>query len=123
MTSRRTVPPDVLFVNGASSAGKTSLIRAVQDLVPVPYLHVGLDHFFASVPEPWGAGGPGLYSGAGFAYQACERSADGLPRTEITVGPAGATMLAAYRRSLGTLLEHGWRLALDALALWGGAGG
>ena len=43
MTSRKTAPPDVLFVNGASSAGKTSLIRAVQDLVPVPYLHVGLE--------------------------------------------------------------------------------
>jgi chloramphenicol 3-O phosphotransferase len=116
MTSRRAAPPDVLFVNGASSAGKTSLIRAVQDLVPVPYLHVGLDHFFASVPEPWG-GGPGRYSGAGFAYQACERSADGLPRTEITVGPAGAAMLAAYRRSLVTLLEHGCRLAIDELLL------
>ena len=53
MTSPRNGPPDVLFVNGASSAGKTSLIRAVQDLVSVPYLHVGLDHCFASVPEPW----------------------------------------------------------------------
>jgi chloramphenicol 3-O phosphotransferase len=117
MTSRRTAPPDVLFVNGASSAGKTSLIRAVQDLVPVPYLHVGLDHFFASVPEPWGGGGPGRYSGAGFAYQACERSADGLPRTAITVGPAGAAMLAAYRRCLVSLLEHGCRLAIDELLL------
>jgi chloramphenicol 3-O phosphotransferase len=54
MTGERTGAPDVLFVNGASSAGKTSLIRAVQELVPVPYLHVGLDHCFASVPELWG---------------------------------------------------------------------
>ncbi len=56
MSSHQSAQPDVLFVNGASSAGKTSLIRAVQDQVPVPYLHVGLDHFFASVPEPWGGG-------------------------------------------------------------------
>jgi chloramphenicol 3-O phosphotransferase len=117
MTSRKTVPPDVLFVNGASSAGKTSLIRAVQELIPVPYLHVGLDHFFASVPEPWGGGGPGRYSSAGFAYQACEGSSDGLPRTAITVGPTGAAMLAAYRRSLVALLEHGCRLAIDELLL------
>ena len=117
MTSRKTAPPDVMFVNGASSAGKTSLIRAVQALVPVPYLHVGLDHFFASVPEPWGGGGPGRYSGAGFAYQACASSADALPRTAITVGPAGAAMYAAYRRSLVTLLEHGCKLAIDELLL------
>ena len=115
MTSRKTAPPDVLFVNGAASAGKTSLIRAVQDLVPVPYLHVGLDHFFASVPEPWGGGGPGRYCGAGFGYQACASSADAMPRTAITVGPAGAAMYAAYRRSLVTLLEHGCRLAIDEL--------
>jgi hypothetical protein len=95
MTSRKTVPPDVLFVNGASSAGKTSLIRAVQDLIPVPYLHVGLDHFFSSVPEPWGGGGPGRYSGAGFAYQACEGSDDGLPRTAITSESGFATKAAA----------------------------
>lgn len=117
MTSRRTSPPDALFVNGASSAGKTSLIRAVQDLVAVPYLHVGLDHFFASVPEPWGGGGPGRYSAAGFAYQTSASSADALPRTAITVGPDGAAMYAAYRRALVTLLEHGCRLAIDELLL------
>jgi chloramphenicol 3-O phosphotransferase len=117
MTSERNGPPDVLFVNGASSAGKTSLIRAVQDLVPVPYLHVGLDHCFALVPEPWGGGGPGRYSAAGFAYEACRPSSDGLPRTAITVGPVGAAMLAAYRRSLVTLLQHGCLLAIDELLL------
>jgi chloramphenicol 3-O-phosphotransferase/integrase len=117
MTSRKIAPPDVLFVNGASSAGKTSLIRAVQDLVPVPYLHVGLDHFFASVPEPWGGGGPGRYSGEGFSYQACESFADALPWTAITVGRAGAAIYAAYRRSLVTLLEQGCRLAIDELLL------
>jgi hypothetical protein len=30
-----------------------------------------------------------------------------LPRMAITVGPVGAAMLAAYRRSLVTLLQHG----------------
>jgi chloramphenicol 3-O phosphotransferase len=117
MPYRRVGPPAVLFVNGASSAGKTTLIRAVQDLVSVPYLHVGLDHCFASVPEPWGGGGPGRYSAAGFAYESCIRAGDGLPQTSIAVGPVGAVMLAAYRRSLVTLLQHGCRLAIDELLL------
>jgi chloramphenicol 3-O phosphotransferase len=116
MTGKRTGGPDVLFVNGASSAGKTSLIRAVQELVPVPYMHVGLDHCFAAVPDPWGGGGPGRYAAAGFAYRSYD-GVDGLPRTEIAVGPAGAAMLAAYRRSLVTLLQHGCRLAVDELLL------
>ena len=103
-------------MNGASSAGKTWLIRAVQGLVPVPYLHVSLDHCLASVPEPWG-GGPGRYSAAGFAYEALKPSSDGLPRTAITVGPVGVAMLAAYRRSLVTLLQQGCLLAIDELLL------
>jgi chloramphenicol 3-O phosphotransferase len=55
VTTRNSIPPDMLFVNGASSAGKTSLIRAVQDLVQLPYLHVGLDHR----PPPMGRRRPG----------------------------------------------------------------
>jgi chloramphenicol 3-O phosphotransferase len=116
MSRQRAGAPDVLFVNGGSSAGKTSLIRAVQELVPVPYLHVGLDHCFASVPEPWGGGGPGRHSAAGFAYRSYPGD-DGFPRTEIAVGSAGAAMLAAYRRSLVTLLQQGCRLAVDELLL------
>lgn len=117
MTERRAGPPAVLFVNGASSAGKSTLICAVQDVVSVPYLHVGLDHCFASVPEPWGGGGPGRYAAAGFAYESCIRAGDGLPQTSIAVGPVGTAILAAYRRSLVTLLQHGCRLAVDELLL------
>jgi chloramphenicol 3-O phosphotransferase len=116
MASKQIDAPDVLFVTGASSAGKTLLIRAVQELHPVPYLHVGLDHCFSSIPEPWGGGGPGRYSAAGFAYRSYV-GGDGLPRTEIAVGPSGAAMLAAYRHSLVALLQQGCRLAIDELLL------
>jgi chloramphenicol 3-O phosphotransferase len=117
MTGLEKDPPDVLFVNGPSSAGKSSLITAVLDLSAVPYLHVGLDHFFASVPDQWGGGLPGRYAREGFAYQPCQTSTDDLPCTAITVGTTGAKMYAAYRRSLVTLLEQGCRLAIDELLL------
>jgi chloramphenicol 3-O phosphotransferase len=117
MACKRAGPPDVLFVNGASSAGKTTLVRGVQDLVSEPYMHVGLDHCFAAIPEPWGGGGPGRYSAAGFTYESYIAAYDGLPRTSIVVGPTGAAILAAYRRSLVTLLQRGCRLAIDELLL------
>ena len=81
----------------------------------MPFLHVGLDHLFAAVPEPWGSGG--AHRSDGFAYRQFTGQPDGLPRTEITVGPAGDAMLRAYRRSLVTLLRHGSRLAIDELLL------
>jgi chloramphenicol 3-O phosphotransferase len=111
----RGFPPQVIFVNGASSAGKTSLIKAVQEQATVPYLHVGLDHCFATVPAPLGS--TGRARAEGFAYRPSVSLSDGLPRTEIAYGETGAAILRAYRRSLVTLLEQGCRLAIDELLL------
>jgi chloramphenicol 3-O phosphotransferase len=107
----------VVFVNGASSAGKTSLIKAMQRLAPVPYLHVGLDHCFATVPERWAGGGQGPFQAEGFAYRQFRPGRDGLPRAGISYGPDGAAIMSAYRRSLVTLVEQGCRLAVDEMLL------
>lgn len=37
--------PDLMLVNGPSSAGKTTLCRALQAAIPAPYLVVGFDDF------------------------------------------------------------------------------
>lgn len=40
------MPGRVILVNGASSAGKSTLCRAVQNVLPAPFLHYSLDLFF-----------------------------------------------------------------------------
>ena len=35
----------ILFLNGTSSAGKTTLSRALQELLDEPYQHIALDQF------------------------------------------------------------------------------
>lgn len=40
----------VIFLNGASSSGKSTLARALQDCLEKPYLHVSEDMFFATLP-------------------------------------------------------------------------
>jgi chloramphenicol 3-O phosphotransferase len=49
-----------IFLNGASSSGKTAIAKALQETVTEPYLHVALDAFFDMVPiryvvgeNPW----------------------------------------------------------------------
>ena len=37
----------VIFLNGPSSSGKSSIARALQRLLAEPYLHVGVDYFLA----------------------------------------------------------------------------
>lgn len=37
--------PDVVVVNGPSSAGKTTLCRGLQEAITHPYLYIGFDDF------------------------------------------------------------------------------
>ncbi|MCB0092442.1 MAG: hypothetical protein KDE54_31355, partial [Caldilineaceae bacterium] len=41
---------DVIYLNGPSSAGKTSLARALQSLLPGYYLHIGIDMLIEMMP-------------------------------------------------------------------------
>jgi len=43
-------PGTVIVFNGASSAGKTSIAKALQTKLGTPYLHVQLDAFRAMEP-------------------------------------------------------------------------
>jgi chloramphenicol 3-O phosphotransferase len=45
MTPPETRWPDLIFVNGPSSAGKTILCRALQSAIPEAYLCIGFDDF------------------------------------------------------------------------------
>src|SRR5512138_366272 len=44
-------PGNILLLNGASSAGKTSLLRALQECFEEPYLEAGIDKFIWMLPE------------------------------------------------------------------------
>jgi len=54
--------PQLILVNGPSSAGKTTLCRALQDAIPHPYLVTGFDDFVFMVP-------PRYYRGANTSSQ------------------------------------------------------
>lgn len=50
--ARRATPPGrVIFLNGASSAGKSTLARELQRVLPDLYLHLALDTFLRQLPE------------------------------------------------------------------------
>lgn len=43
----------VVFLNGTSSSGKTTLAKALQERLPEPYMYVSLDNFFHMYPEKY----------------------------------------------------------------------
>jgi chloramphenicol 3-O phosphotransferase len=53
-------PGRIIFLNGASSSGKSTLAKAMQRALPEPFLHVSSDHLVASgmLPERRDPQGP-----------------------------------------------------------------
>ncbi len=45
------MPGTIIILNGTSSSGKTSLVKAMQTLLPEPYLDAGIDHFIWMLPK------------------------------------------------------------------------
>jgi chloramphenicol 3-O phosphotransferase len=41
----------VIYLNGASSSGKTSLSKKLQDILPDNYLHIGIDTLISMMPQ------------------------------------------------------------------------
>ena len=75
--------PDIFLVNGPSSAGKTTLCRALQTEIQKPYLVVGFDDFiFMSAPR--------YYRGADTSRQNEGDAFTALGVEMVTTSPAGA---------------------------------
>jgi len=82
----------MIFLNGCTSAGKTSIAQALQARLDPPHLHYGIDDAFAMLPLR-------LHDHAdGFFF---DRDVRGLVR--LNHGPFGAATLRAYRRAAAVI--------------------
>jgi chloramphenicol 3-O phosphotransferase len=43
----------VIFLNGISSSGKTSIVKAIQHISSIPFLHFGVDALIDMMPNNW----------------------------------------------------------------------
>jgi chloramphenicol 3-O phosphotransferase len=111
--------PPLILVNGPSSAGKSTLARALQAAIPAPYLVTGFDDFiFMSAPR--------YYRGADTARQ-CESddataqgvqmvttSAPGEPLSvEARFGPVFRRILDAMAPAVRALIDSGNAVIFD----------
>jgi chloramphenicol 3-O phosphotransferase len=94
---------DVILLNGGSSSGKSTIARAVQALLPEPWLTFGVDTFVAALP----AVGGGIEFG---------------PDGEIVVGPEFRRLEETWMAGLAAMAAAGAHLIVDEVLLSGGAG-
>ncbi|WP_370169935.1 MULTISPECIES: chloramphenicol phosphotransferase CPT family protein [Hyphomonas] len=102
----------VIILNGTTSAGKTSLARAIQVAATCPILHVQMDGFLDMQPE-W------LKDHVdGFAFLPVEGVTP--PEVSVETGPFGKRLMDGMRRSVAAMAEAGLDLIVDDV--WMGDG-
>jgi len=91
----------ILFLNGTSSSGKTSILKILQDKLPEPYLDMGIDRFIWMMPKRYldrplwddvlgeadhaGAAGRILFSGMHHAIAAAARAGNNIIADHVFV--------------------------------------
>lgn len=107
----------IIFLNGTSSAGKTSLAYALQEALIEPWLHVALDQFRDGLPAKY----RGLNSPPGSTGEAGLNVVPVMdaekPFTAIRFGDQGRKMLLGMRRAIRALAEAGNNIIIDDIIL------
>lgn len=101
------MPGKMIHLNGPSSAGKTSLARALQVALPELYLYVGTDHFLPMFPH-----GDGRFDGFRWLY-----TEDGTLEN-IVPGRDAARLLRGMRRAVAAMVESGNSVIVET-GFWG----
>lgn len=105
----------VILIVGTSSVGKSSTVRALQDLLSEHYHAIGIDTFFHMVAPRWGGGMGGPLSKEGFRY--VTTSDEGAPIIRITYGPIGWRILRGMHRTVATLARCSNNVIVDEMLL------
>jgi len=103
----------VIFLNGTSSSGKTTIAKELQARYKTPYLHVGIDTFFNMIHPRFV--GPEASARLGYYYFL----EDG--KRKITLGPYGKKLTASTVPVVAALLQQKNDLIIDEI-LYAGEG-
>jgi chloramphenicol 3-O-phosphotransferase/GrpB-like predicted nucleotidyltransferase (UPF0157 family) len=99
------VGTDIIVLNGASSSGKTSIARCLQELLPEPWLTLGVDDLIAAMPSS----APGREPTITFA-----------PGGAVHVGPGFRQLEDAWVQGVAAMARAGAGVIVDDVFLGGG---
>lgn len=106
----------IIYINGPSSCGKSTLIKALQQDLKEPYLHIGVDRMIAMMPEKtnnWNGGPAPL---GGFSWLS-SKDENGHPMQELQMGPLAVQMNKTLKEMVLTLAKMGHFVIIDDISL------
>lgn len=109
--------PRIILLNGSSSAGKTTIAVALQNLLDEPWQHIALDQFRDGMPPRYRGlnSPPGTPGHAGLNVVPCEL--DGERVTAIRFGEVGRRVLRGMHLAIAAFARAGNNVIIDDL-IW-----
>jgi chloramphenicol 3-O phosphotransferase len=99
----------IIFLNGTSSAGKSSIAYKLQEHSNEPMLHVGCDHFFGMMHPKYFSND--LNADQGYSF--IRDTSKSMPVFTVQKGPVGQQLSHAMHRAMKTLADNGFNLVID----------
>lgn len=101
----------IILLNGAGSAGKTSIAKALQTITRTPFLHIAMDSFLEMLPE--------VYQDHPDTFRYEPLVEDSHPSIAIHTGPLGAKLMSGMRAAIAALADSGNDLIVDDVLVGG----
>lgn len=102
---------NIILLNGTSSAGKTTIAQAIQEVMETPYLLTGIDQFLMEhLPQGLIVYSDGVAPQAAEGWLAVFRD-DAL--AEVRIGPLGYQYLAGMYRAIAAFAGAGLNVIVD----------
>lgn len=105
-------PGHIILLNGTSSAGKSTLAKALQTMLSEPYLHVGIDTLVFALPKRYLY--PPLWQEV-FKYTWPPEGSDGS--LVIEAAPLGHQLIAGLHHTVAALAQTGNNVIVDHVLL------
>ena len=104
----------IIFLNGCSSSGKTSVVGAIQYLSDEPWLTFGINVFFKAMPPKYLPFGEKAHEGIQFISGIDK---EGFPIVEIQTGSYGEKVGKSIPKIIKQLAGDGHNLIIDEV-IW-----
>lgn len=105
----------IIYLNGPSSSGKTTLAKALQHAFEEPFLHVGIDKIIGWMPEKvndWTGGETSLGPPLGYSWKKGQDES-GNPIQELQIGPYAQKIGKTFREVILALAKMGHHIIID----------
>ncbi|MBX7067528.1 MAG: AAA family ATPase [Parachlamydiales bacterium] len=106
--------PKIIYLNGPSSSGKTTLAKALQQSFSEPFLHLGIDKLIGFMPAKinnWEGG----VAPEGFSWEPA-LDPTGHPTFHVRTGPFARRIVNTLRSIVLLLISQKYNLIIDDIA-------